>query len=470
MTTLPLLHDLVYALLGLLIAGVPWLVTPFILAAFGGRRGPVLVFGPIEMAVVGYFGIISLAFALWVADCLGIDGDLQVAAAGWVCLLLCIHGLFFFKSKSAADRTSFGDSEYAPRFLVVYMVTLVFVSLYLTLITPTFAWDGLDFWFKTSWRLIEHRSDVTPTSFEYGGHRHPYTTSLISSFSAEASRSLVGASHVGPIWISLALIIFFGLYGLARERGWSRSGGMLLSILFLSIPLIENHYLIYGYTELFVLASLLLSLIYCVRWFTQRQPRTIVIFTLLSVSTVFLRNTGSYYASIPVLAITLVYCWPSNYNYNGLMLLIGSCVLFSLIGLGQLLDSNFFHEVIPDQSVILAGKTLTFKHREIMDIFNNEFVSLFKNASFSTLFIAVGFLVLSAVFLPLKNRVLPFLSVGLFLSLGGLVLAQYSEHGYLHAIPSNDTGNSRFTLPVLAWVICIVVEIPMILAGDNKLP
>ena len=94
---------------------------------------------------------------------------------------------------------------------------------------------------------------------------------------------------------------------------------------------------------------------------------------------------------------------------------------------------------------------LIVQPENLYSIPRNEFFSLILNSSFSVVPLALALSLANFFFenkIELGYRYLAVLFWGLFLF---VIFSQLTYYGYVYAIPERDTGNTRFTLPVLMF-------------------
>ena len=179
---------------------------------------------------------------------------------------------------------------------------------------------------------------------------------------------------------------------------------------------------------------------------------------LVSTLAVSLKNTGVVYAFIPWLATALVLLGKQAKTATALLLFLG------VVGAG-LLVFGFDIKLagvrtawLPDTGrLIFAGYNQVITQYPLASVAINEWHSLVLNQSFS---LAALLLILGIISLRSSDRdarhdtgvqLVVLAAIGTLLAL--IVSQIFLPQGFHFAVPGNDTGNSRFSIPFTMLVI-----------------
>ena len=338
--------------------------------------------------------------------------------------------------------------------LSIVLASLLAAATYINLLVPMHAWDVLDFWGPTAKSFILHVEGGENASFVID-HRHPVTVSQIMGWSQRLGGE--GSFYLNfwalPwlfSWASAALVL--AVYGAYLRC--SPELTLVSMVLALSLPLSENHVISSGYAEPFLGLLLLCSSALIAAGLGSGRRLLILFGLLVSLLQCWLKNTGIVYAALPFVA--LVFCWlTSPAHTSRLRLSIGLSALLTFPAIfvlwkfytgGWLYLPGGNHIAFNESVGFLMGKRLALMEVSIVDIIRNHLYSWFLNQSFSTAFLLIMLAMLNSLLVLTEQ--MKFVSMVIILGLLVLAASQLTDHGFIHAVPENDTGNSRFTLPV----------------------
>lgn len=186
---------------------------------------------------------------------------------------------------------------------VAIAVVIVIVLLHL-LLAPAAAWDLLDFWAPLGIEL----SEKAPKNIIENSHQPFLLPSTFSLWGSATEAFGYIEPHLGSVlfWMLLFLVVCVLTYLVFRLAGGSKNKALAGVILFLTIPLYENHAALFGYTEILVLALILAIFSNLIAYQATRNPAWLAMVILCAVGLTFTRNTGIVYAAIALISLLLL--------------------------------------------------------------------------------------------------------------------------------------------------------------------
>lgn len=322
---------------------------------------------------------------------------------------------------------------------------------------PLFGWDVLTAWAPYADGLIESEFNMAIAGLPVGW-RHSYANAtVLASLSIDAfldgSQRSVAAAWL-TTYLALAMVAGCVVFSLTKRATVT----VLAMVLLTSIPLLENHALIYGYTEL-KLSFFSMSLMWVFVDLHQKMSGSAIILGFLAIAGAGLtRNTGIFYAAVIITAGAtpwLVSC----FSLSSQLTLKRVCGLTILLSTASVILA-----AVKESTFNVAGKTLTLNVSKLSQSLLSEFVALFVNSSFNLTFLGFLFCVVHWAKIESKSvrdseafiaaQVLLMASMYLTVS---MMFSLLSEYGLQHALPGADTGNSRFHLPVVSIALVATV-------------
>ena len=316
---------------------------------------------------------------------------------------------------------------------------------------PTTGWDTLWGWAEIAKRFIA-TIQTDPITGWVHNETHPSTVAIVSTWAAThlPITAGIGASYFSwwLVWLSIVLTV----YGYTQALTDNRNTSVLAAALSASVPLLTNHALLGGYAEIFLAAGVAGSTALMTLSLKEHNRAFALLGLVLALSCITLKNTGFIFSGCVVLGYLV--CLAINHGFARW-----------LIGLAAVLAASTALLVITAGEQALSfeigSRQLTLKLADAALIFRNELISLFYNASFSitALLLFVPVLIFGATSEHRKKEELMSLLMPWFTSLillGMLCASQLTDYGFLYAIPGNDTGNSRLSLPLMACTLLII--------------
>ena len=302
---------------------------------------------------------------------------------------------------------------------------------------PLSGWDVMDFWGPMSIKVVED----TLVWYHYL-HRHPLTDARILAWPGWVSKAMeIGSLSFWP-WAMLSVSLCLTTFGICSRLVGHKIAVIALTLV-MTIPLIENHFLLAGYAENWLAFSVTAATGLIAIGVSEEKSKLIFVGLTLSLTSLLFKNTGPLYASIPILSY-LFSCKLEQQLRQKVLLL--SVVLVSLP-----IAYIFFR----DLKLEVFGKELKLISGPLRLIFYNQVHAWIFNSTFNVIFISYAVVVIGTIFAKPQRgdcaRRLYFVATNMLLF--SMTISQIFEYPYLHATPQNDTGNSRFSIPLAVLML-----------------
>lgn len=410
----------------------------------------------------GCIGYLTLALIAWCASQLGVS-VFNAATAWFFAALLCcflllarLSGLGHPNVDSFTTAHNFANKPFV--LFIIYSLTLGALALFQHLWLPILGWDVQDHWAPYSLGILQTMQslDISPLQ---STHRHPITTNLVIAWSLHWSSQTQQSIGIFLPWLLLFLSCYLTVLGYALVCTGSFRSAFLPVLMLTSIPLLENHAIIGGYSELFV-AAIILSATAIVGVGLKLNRRSYVVMGILyGLLSIFIRNTGIVYALIPLVALGFTYAGARHSKLTKIM-------FFILLTLICILIDKFVFQVITSVSwphydpnafqVTVFGYSLTFRDTSFTEIAQNLYRAYVYNQSFSLTF--VTFLILAVLCRASNNKSTNFLIWSIALGVVAMALMQFTSYGFYHSEPTHDTALSRFSIPFATLVTLLISD------------
>ena len=387
---------------------------------------------------------------IWLCDQFGFSGAIRIAivvtgSIGIVCFAtLAVFKLrvrpfapmLFINSASTAVRLHSLKSAVLLG-LIAYLSSVVLVDSYISLATPTMGWDVLDHWAHYAVDFIR-TADGTDEAW-WLKYKHPITMNLYLSWVGSLNATEGAFFGVG----TFAWLIF-------PNAGW----GLIFGLLVITQPLLENHALVIGYTELPLTCIWIVSLGLMAAWlYTGRK--SVLVWSLVTICLSFtLRNSGGVqvYVFFAALIANLILFRILRGNAGFMVILVGVTlsifILALLFGYSDLYDGGL--------AVNFAGKNLLVVALEPIDLFFRELQSRVHNSSYGLGFCSV--VVLAGLTLKSNSQkqhikqksVFVFLYVAFAMYYASTFAMYFLDYSQPFTGLDSDTLYSRLSLPVMS--------------------
>lgn len=341
--------------------------------------------------------------------------------------------------------------------LLVVVCLYIAQAFYMASLAPVSGWDVLWFRSEQTNAFLDNAFKVDPKPYAWAvNSSHPIFTEVIGAWGAwvGASKAMGGPAY--PLW----LLSGFNLSSLAAVYVWWVSGdrwvGLIVGIVTFSLPLLENHLLIGGYSESLMACSIVCAVV-CFDVGIRAKNR---LFQMLSIffalSLVMLKNIGVIYSGCVLIALAFDYLarvteanQAGYWNRKKIMSL--SAIFIAALIVFLLFTSVSINE---QGNVFIFHHVLDFVWQPV-GVIRNQAFSLLINSSFGTLALVYFFCTIM-YFLEPHSKGRSFAGwISITLIMLFLMSSQFFEYGYRHAMPGSDTGNSRFSL--LFICLCPIV-------------
>lgn len=332
---------------------------------------------------------------------------------------------------------------------------------------PLSSWDALNHWAARAKEVGEfHVSGVGAPYLDT--HSHPLTLSLLLLWSTAIEQSswinTTESGFTGLPWFLCAVSLLLMILGWARVNGLSFFLGVLTASIIINTPLVTNHILLYGYSELFLSALLVSSTSLAILSFNQTTPIAYLIASIsMALMCIWVRNTGVLFA----LAMFLALASPRLLSSRKLLtLLLTGCVCLSgLLVNGQdlvftLRDMSYGLKLSTSEVVLADQKHLlsfpTFK--EVLNVFyeglvrNNTYASVPISVGIAGLFVLCGYQEKTNY---TRQSVLLLVLAACLIAIH--IFSLSVDHGFRHSLPGQDTFFSRSIMPLV--FICFMAGV-----------
>lgn len=327
-----------------------------------------------------------------------------------------------------------------------YLFLVVSISLFHLTIDPVWGWDALDFWIKSSVDIIS--ADET----RHWDHRHPkYVSMIFGSLGVPAALGIININLLP--YLFLLVVFYVGCITVGRFRVSALAPLLVIA----TMPLVENHLSIPGYSEVFCIILSGLSTTFLCIGLDSKKIIFVAVGLAVSCSLVFVRSTAFMYAGCTVLsfAICVVH---RGLGWRSLLGLLGVCTLALVIAINTTwaIDVGRFRYGFDTERNLIYFSEYVFSASlpNLSTFLTTVIWSVFVNSSFSVFFIAAAicFMVKSCVASNL------FLKYDFVVSITLFMLILVSPNVLQYSVVETDTSYSRFILAGLGGAILYVTR------------
>ena len=403
------------------------------------------------------FGMILFSLLVQLSLLMDFDIFTQRFLAGMLILLGLSSGYLLLKNRRLAAQCG--------RIVVCHMAFVLLLVLFWGN-QPVFGWDALKFWMPTAVELIEvgTQEAIQWDSAAAFQHRHMAT---IPSFMAWAGWVFAEFSQQS-LTFNVGFHFAFFLAIFAAYHWHKATGKVVFGVIgataLLTLPLMENHILISGYSEIWLSCYLVAATTAGVFFLEKSSSRNLMVFLILAAGTALLKNIGFIFAAMLVAWASIVKLRQKRESptHHKLFAKTGrSLAVTALLGAAVALAAALLITNGPDYQI--AGRNLTIQFNNPIDVLAFQINALISNASYSLL---VFLFAISAV-LWRQHRKNHFhkasqdfmfftvMSFYLLYTFGQL----FTDYIYFYSAPTTDTSGSRLFLPIAALAMMCAPDI-----------
>ena len=340
--------------------------------------------------------------------------------------------------------------------------------IFLTLTSPVFGWDAIDFWAKQAFVDIAANTD-DPVKFSAPTtDRHPVTLVKILSHTAQlAPNATVTYSMFPWVIIGLTLPMITGTLAYLHLGSWAAA--IVTAYISSSIPLVVNHVGISGYADIWQATTFT----YAVGLLTIQRELPNKLFLALLVASLCLlssfKNTGLPLASLIAWSALLGYL-PAQQK-RALALFSAAVMAFAF--LSALIMPQYLSLTEPlGAGVNIMGREVVFANNGVHLLLASLKKAFIEDLSFFFIAPASVFFLSYALFssktatarIDVLTTLLP--SLGFLLLLCSTLLA--TEYGKLYFVPHNNTGLSRFSMTWILGSLPVLVLAAKVIHINNR--
>lgn len=338
-------------------------------------------------------------------------------------------------------------------------VGLFLFQLSLSVVLPDFGWDALDWWLQEAAGLV--RCLGTPIECSAYENRHPPVLPILYAADIIVIKQWV-ADDVHAMMFNPRVILYLAWVGyviaIIEFARCFRIEPVFVGVALLvglGQPLIENHFILKGYSEVYIGVFMSFSAVYLSRFLSTKSPFYLFAALAFALLPSCIRNTGFVYSTCAVAGFLFSL---SNIRGRPVIAVAGTiiacAVITAFLGFDIRYD-GFRISWMPDKSLLaIGGREIAFAIPTLSILLKNLMHAFFIKQSYSVM-VLVAIISVSVLWLLGRGRAEKICadSLACFLSaniLGIVVLlcfSQFFDHGMDHATPNRDTGNSRFHIP-----------------------
>lgn len=412
------------------------------------------------------FGMLLFSLLIQLSLVLDFNIFTQHFVTGMLLLLGMSSGYLLFKSRRLAAQCGT---------IVMCHMAFVLLLVFFWGSQPVFGWDALKFWMPAAVELIEtgSQNDIQWSSAAAFQHRHMAT---IPSFIAwagwlfeEFSQQLL--SFNAGFHFAFFLAIFAAYH-------WHKATGRVVfgvigATALLTLPLMENHILISGYSEIWLSCYLVAAATAGVFFLEDSSLKNLLVFLTLGAGIAVLKNIGFIFAAMLVAWAGIVNRRRKQANPTHHKFYARTSRSLAVTGLLSGLVALAAALLIMDGSEYqIAGRRLTVQVNNPIDVLAFQVNALISNASYSLLIFL--FTISAALWRqqrqinsPAASQDFMFLTVVSFYlmySSGQL----FTDYIYFYSAPTTDTSGSRLFLPIAALAMMCAPSIERVARNPHR--
>jgi hypothetical protein len=410
----------------------------------------------LALGVALFFWAVVFSLIIYVVDLFAAH-PLSISAQLFNFTAACTVG--FVCATSWIKRRTPGAPEMWPEVVGVTLFVLLLTTYYvLYCFVPSQGWDALDHWHYQAVMFSEHSKAADASAFQYA-HRHPrFLPLLTAAFSipgAFTSLTLVPSASTSFLFFVSIALTFIG-FSLAIGLPVTMSAG--LAVLLVTTPIFENHMLVDGYAEMSVTAAMVVSAVCIFLGLAQRRKLLTAIGVAAAFSPLLFKNTGIFYCAVALFGpfALAIARYPRIYVFILLLLLVCAVIAaftndWSVVAFGQRTGFD-----AATGEIFFASKRLVFSFADLAQVCEATVHSLLINSSYSVLLsvaaVSIFSLLLAGAESSAVSRRYLIIAGPFVLGLTLMFLSLFTDYGFRFGQVGNDTGHSRFMLPIMSLI------------------
>ncbi len=398
-----------------------------------------------------------------------------------LCLLLTLTAFCFYQIIRIYMYSEFKlafDNKISTVLAIAVFINIAFI-LYVSSSTPIFSWDFLGEWPERGYATISlemlgRLNEECSNTYTYD-HRHPPLIAAIAAWSAVTQH---GTGFGGLLWWSLCSFSAAAVVaGTTASITTAPALGLLSAILLLTLPLFENQAITGGYAESLIAGAVVISTSLLVLGLRAKSLAVILLAAVVATMPIATKSSGLLY-TLPILMALAVSTVLSHIKRRYAAWALAFAVVFLIAAFTTGFDLHLGRLTLswsPSEGLLtFAGRSEALTFNTAGQIGINLVHAYFTKTSFSLSFIALAVVSIIGVRSAFANKnthaaapPLAFSTVVITLLLL-LIATQLTNYGLSNALPDKDTGNSRFTLPLMSLVSLVPCVAWLLLSAKRK--
>jgi len=383
----------------------------------------------------------------------------MLAGLSAVCVLLCGIAILKARPYSWARPTPWQSTGLTMLALQVMSCSWLAIS------SPLHGWDSLDHWGSQA-QLIAEQIEAATSTPKIALHSHSPTVSLVLAWGALVKNHIAqentSVNTGGMAWVLCLTSIVIIMFGWGARHYQRRGAILIFCYVTASIPLLQNHSALIGYSEIFVTLFVLIATVCGCSAVERVRTMNCTMLVAAVITLLYLRNTGLVYGALILASVsTLLLCKFMKRSSFFLLLLFATIAFAATVSVsGWMLEFRGLDYGFDVESgkVAIANFRHAVSSPALVTITNIFEMALIKNMSFGLLGVAT-LVPLSRFFFRNENftysdKLLLILWISL---LSITILSLFLPYGLEHSMPDRDTYLSRSLLPFIVVSMLLVV-------------
>ena len=210
---------------------------------------------------------------------------------------------------------------YATLFVLAIVTFLAWGAL------PTQAWDSLDLWLREASRFVASQTAESSGQPYFYDQRHPFTIASLAALPVWVSAAQESPGTTLMLWFIASLSMALVGFGYAIYCQVDNKIAPLLAYAVLVTPLLENHYLLFGYADIWLAAITVAALATFGVGMRSRSKSWKILGLLLMFMLILVKNIGIVFCTALLLVVGLVCAWQKLPIRTVALSILGLCTL-----------------------------------------------------------------------------------------------------------------------------------------------